>query len=522
MSNGTVDNERRQSAVAIASVDGAFWGVELRRQGAGYEVLWAKNSAEAAKNWESFGNECGVPVPPTEGDEETRRRVVLGYDGASVAFYRMSMPSVGGDEMEAMVRMQAETRLPLPGDKMEMVWRKGPASNGQISVAMAAARKDQLTDFVGRIRSLQPNEILLDSEAVVRVWQVLFGANQRTALVLNVLKDSTQACLVEEGRLNNAAVLDVGLTQFAAWTVLDETVIEAERFVQDVWSVIGLFGWSDGESLPIVVLSDGSTGYETVAECLRQSGLNATVSQPVDGLLSGQPKLGRDEVFAFRVALGLSLIALDRRDAGFNIFERVYQPTPAKKKRPLLLSMKATGAAAVLMLAAFLVVGYVLDLRSPAAVSQRMEMVAGDTKVDDLQRRQDVLKQVAQLRPDILEMMTEINASGPRGIVLDSISYKRGSPVTVTGQAQNNDQIYEFQKNLLARKVFAGVEIQSTSTVRTTAAAQAGPQSGPQSGPQAGSQTGGPGDGRADGGGRGGGQIKFTMALNYKNFSKKR
>jgi len=521
MSNGTVDSERRQSTVAIASVDGAFWGVELRRQGAGYEVLWARNSSEATKSWESFGSECGVPIPPVEGDEENRRKVVLGYDGASVAFYRMSMPAVSGDELDAIVRMQAETRLPLPSDKMEMVWRKGPTSNGQILVAMAAARRDQLTDFVGRIRSLQPSEILLDSEAVVRAWQVLFGANQRTALVLNVLKDSTQASLVEDGRLSNAAVLDVGMNQFAAWTVLDETVIEAERFVQDMWSIIGLFGCKDGQTLPIIVLSDGSTGYETVAECLRQGGLNAAVAQPVEGLLTGQPKLSPEEVYAFRVALGLSLIALDRRDAGFNIFERVYQPTPPKKKQPLLLSMKVTGAAAAVMLAAFLVVAYVVDLRSPAAVTERMETVAGDTKVDDLQRRQEVLKQVAQLRPDVLEMMTEINASGPRGVVLDSISYKRGSPVTVTGQAQNNDQIYEFQKNLLARKVFTGVEIQSTSTVRSTTAAQGSAQQG---GPQGQTPAPGPGggDGRADAGGRGGGQIKFTMAMNYKNFGKKR
>jgi len=277
-----------------------------------------------------------------------------------------------------------------------------------------------------------------------------------------------------------------------------------------MWSIIGLFGCNDAPSLPIVVLSDGSKGYETVAECLRQSGLNATLAQPVEGLLNGEPKLGRREVYAFRVALGLSLIALDRRDAGFNIFERVYQPTPPKKRQPLLLSMKVTGAAAAVMLAAFLVVAYVVDLRSPAAVAQRMEAVAGDTKVDDLQRHQEVLKQVAQLRPDVLEMMTEINASGPRGVVLDSISYKRGSPVTVTGQAQNNDQIYEFQKNLLARKVFTGVEIQSTSTVRSTTGS-GGQTQGP-----------GPGGGRADAGGRGGGQIKFTMAMNYKNFGKKR
>jgi len=101
-------------------------------------------------------------------------------------------------------------------------------------------------------------------------------------------------------------------------------------------------------------------------------------------------------------------------------------------------------------------------------------------------QRQRLMKTVAQQRPDLLKLLSEINASGGDGIKLDSFDFKKGQPVSIAGQAQNIEQVYEFQKKLLGQRDITEVKITNPAK-----------------------------DSKS-------GKLKFTINFHYRNFTKKR
>ena len=163
-----------RSAVAIAQEDGSLKAVELRRREGGFEVLWAKSSEAGDSQLGLFAAECGLSARDSvarnqslvarvtgHGGRETRdeRRgtnLVVGYNSAGVAFYRICVPAVKEKEIAAIVRVQAETRLPLPPEQVELAWRAGQIRDNEMTVTIAAARRDRLQEFVVSVRGLEP------------------------------------------------------------------------------------------------------------------------------------------------------------------------------------------------------------------------------------------------------------------------------------------------------------------------------------------------------------------------------
>ena len=72
------------------------------------------------------------------------------------------------------------------------------------------------------------------------------------------------------------------------------------------------------------------------------------------------------------------------------------------------------------------------------------------------------------------------------GIMLDSVDFKKGRPVTISGQAPGTDQLYKFQATLLNKKGITKVIIQNTAKDSKTK------------------------------------KLKFTMTFHYKNFTKRK
>ena len=92
---------------------------------------------------------------------------------------------------------------------------------------------------------------------------------------------------------------------------------------------------------------------------------------------------------------------------------------------------------------------------------------------------------MAQNRPDLLQLLADINAGQNSGIVLDSLHFKKGQPVTLTGQADNEEQLWSFQKNLAGRK---GIEDAEPSGVSQDSKSK---------------------------------KIRFTITFQYKGYTKK-
>ena len=159
------------AATAGARMQGPYRAVMLKKSEGGLQLVWKTTEEDAAADLRSFVKKVMPAVSPQSNGSAPA--AVLGLDGGGVAFYRIKVPPVDDDQLDSIVRMQAESLLPLPADQMQMVWRAADAVDGKRSCSIAAARSDQLRRFVSDAGD-SVSQILLDAEAVVKAWMELF------------------------------------------------------------------------------------------------------------------------------------------------------------------------------------------------------------------------------------------------------------------------------------------------------------------------------------------------------------
>ncbi len=505
MSNSMTDMGTWRSAMAIAQVDGKLKAVQITKlvtaeravagQGEAFEVLWAKSSKDGDVDWSRFASECGLSVGPAEQtNADGDNTVVVGFGSAGVAFYHLDLPAAKEEEMAAMVRLQAETLLPLPVKQMEMTWRTKQVQNGKVAITIAAARREYLQQFVENVRVLEPIEILLDCEAIIKAWKGLFQGDEKDAVIVSLAARSTQVCLAEDGRLSNVVVLDMGMEDFfeTANDLLDsahkaepEQTETTEMFIQDIKSALESFGHTKSIELPVFVLSDGSRAIERIVSCLKSAGLDARAALPEIDKIKVQRQFEAEQLYEYRVPIGLALMALHEPVEGLNLFENLYRPAGKEQKSPALYSPKIAGTIAAVMLALFVIVSYAVDIVSPNAIQKRLTTTDASTDIDLLMQRQKLIKTVALERPNLIELLNLVTESGDSGIKLDSFYFKKGQLVSISGQAQNSDQLYRFQETLQGKTGISQAEIQSSSL-----------------------------DSKSK-------KFKFTITFHYKNFTKK-
>ena len=455
------------SAIAIARQDSSFKAVEIRKHDSSVELVWAKTADASGEDWTSFAAECGLSLSTGPDKRNDHRKVVVGFGSVRAAFYRIEAPEVGPEETEAIVRMQAETLLPLPADQMEVAWRRGAVRDDSAAITIVAARREALQTFVGQVAAIEPSKIWLDCEGLATAWSAFFSRRETDAVVLSVMAESTQVCLIEQSKLSNAAVLDVGLADFLGSApgapedidLLEQTEI-TERYAQDVQSVLESFGLTETKVLPVYVLSDGNSLYEQVAGSLRASGIGATTVLPRFGRLIAPGGFGAAEVYEYRVPIGLALMALEAPKQAIDVFASVYQPGEKERPRAGLLSPKVSGAIAAAVLALLVIVSYAVDVTN----EKRLHRFQEGAGFKELLEQRALMKTVALHRPDLLELLSEINSGDNAGVTLDSLYFKKGQPVKITGQVRSTEQLYDFHESLLSKKGIKHALIPSTST----------------------------------------------------------
>jgi Tfp pilus assembly PilM family ATPase len=460
MSSKRTNTVTKASVVVISREENKLRGVELRKQAEVFEVLWTKDGKASEMTLGMFAGECSLPC---EGTPKTGKKgdkiVAAGFDSSGLVFYRLGVPVVKEKELAAIVKLQAESRLPLPAEQMELAWRGGEVRDGQVDVTVAAARRDHLRRFVEDVCGFEPAKILLDCEGIVKAWREFFSGDEEAAVVASIRSRSTQVCLAEEGKLVNAVSLDMGMEDLSAGVESAGQVETVERFVQDMRSVVELFGYTDSGELPIFVLSDGGSAIEEIASCLESAGLKAKVVIPQMQKLTAPIELDAADIYEYRVPIGLALIAIEARGEELDIFEGLYRLQAKKEKGRWLRSPKVTGAITAVMLALLVTALYAMDVVNDKRLTRLVEKV----DVGQFTQRQKLLKSVALQRPDLLRLLNEINSTEHDGIVLSVIHFRKGQLVTVQGQAKNEEQVWKFQKSLRTRKGIKEPRIESVA-----------------------------------------------------------
>jgi Tfp pilus assembly PilM family ATPase len=568
MSNNITDTGTRRSAIAIAKDGSRLKAVKLRKQNGLFEVIWTKSSEAGDLDWKAFELECGLAAESTEREKSSDgKMVVAGFDSAGVVFYRFDLPTVSEKEIAAMVKLQAETRLPLPAEQMQLAWRADQAQNGKVPVTIAAARKELLQKFVQNVSGFGPEKILLDCEAIVKTWRTFFSGNGRNAVVVSMTTHSTQVCLAQNGQLSNAVILDTG-TEDLSHTIQDMLALRdpvltdqtetIDRFIQDIRSVLELFGHAGSTELPVFVLSNDSEAHEVIVSSLKSAGLNVRAAFPQIEKLDARTRLNPADIYEYRIPIGLALTAIDGDTDRLDIFEQLYcSPSEAKSRRRLNTTKAAIAVAAVLLVL-LVIVAYAVDVVSTGAIEKRLKEAGLGSAIHQLTERQKLIKSVVLQRPDLLELLNQIHTKflfnakldfqsdldkgtipdellqqfeenktplsqratvsveqegtkwlitnrlkkysirkeGSRlkiydttanaGVTLDKLDFKMGRPVSITAQTRNAEEMYKFQKSLLAIKGITDVKIQNSDMDKKTK------------------------------------KLKFTMNFHYRNFTQKK
>lgn len=475
------------SVIAAVRDEAAFKAVALRKRNDCVEVLWAKSMPAGEGSWEQFAAECGLKASAksTRHDGHGGESAVIGLDSTAVAFYRIDAPNVGHEETAAIVRMQAESLLPLPASQIEVAWRTMPSTNGSADVTIAAVRRDFLQRFAGEVGPFSPQAIVPACEGTARTWHELFGDRQRQALIVSIGKQHTQVCLVVNGTVANSAVLDTGMIHLAPVGAGGDGGYEAagpiERFAQDMRTVLTSFGWIESAPWPVFVLSDGNDGVDRIVDALGQAGVQARVSVPRPQTLGMPVGLAPADLYSYREPLGLGLMTLDGGAQSLDLYGAIHAAERRKKARSSWYSTTLAAIAALIMLAVFIATSYTVDVLS----EKRLTALVDQPEFKEASERQTLLRTVARYRADLLGLLTDIGAGENDGVILEGLHFKKGQPVTVTGQADKQEQMWKFQANLRDHRNITDVEITSTSTDSKTK------------------------------------KIKFTMVFDYRNFSKR-
>ncbi|MBN2588843.1 MAG: hypothetical protein JXA96_03195 [Sedimentisphaerales bacterium] len=532
------ENTLEHSVTAIAKSGNKLKAVDIRKQDKTIEVLMMKSGEENVLNWQDFAAKCSLSFDSIEeAESEERKPVVVGYDSAGTAFSRVNIPEVEDKELESMVKLQAESRLPLPANQMEIAWRADKEKEGQIAITIAAARRQQVQGFVDKITGFKPTNIFLDCEGIVKAWKEIFSGNAQNAVIINTDSRNTQICLSKKGQLINAVALDMGTEDFTG-TNGEEQAENIERFVQDTISIVDLFGIDKSEKLQVFILSDGSDTYNDLVTSLKYEGLNATIAKPNTKKFNTKSSLSENDIFEYRLQIGLALMVIEATEKELNLFKNIYKPFGEEKEKHWLYSPKITGSIAAAILIIFLGVVYAIDVTKPNKIHDIIEQVAPNTDISTLVEQQKVLKSIQQQRIDILQLISQLSTNPTtnetqttgrgRGqmnvgrIQLDSFDFRMGRVITITGQASDHETLYNFEDQLkkipgimnvswtqsAANRSSSSNPSRATTNTRATASSRT-------------SRTTTNNNRSSMGGisGFGGESVRFSMEFNYGNFT---
>ncbi len=236
--------------------------------------------------------------------------------------------------------------------------------------------------------------------------------------------------------------------------------------------------------MPVFLLSDGGATYVSIVSSLRLAGLNARVASPNLSGLMARSELSDEDIYRYRTPIGLALLALEAGSNELNIFENLYNPIQKVVKKRWLYSSTASFAIACIMLVLLVIVSYSVDIAGPNSIERRIEESVSDVDMNQLVKRQQLIRTVARERPDLLDILKLVNDSGEKGITLTGLNFKKGQPVSITGQASSNDQLSRFEKNLQKTKGIEKVNYTANTSTKSK-------------------------------------KITFTIKFNYRNFSER-
>lgn len=425
MANEKTQSGKKQVSIGLTwSAAGRGRAVVVSRERQQLRLL-ASRPVASAEQWKDLLRQYGA-------DKSARPVVSVGLGSSQVGFYNFDVPPVSAEQLALVVRSQAEGCLPLPLEKMRFTWRADAREGGRRCI-VAAVRREML-DQVQGVLGGGPRAVVPDVQALVRGWQACYKSRREPTILLAASGREAVTVLTQGTTIHHVLRVDMDPDPSSAGLWMSD-IVQAVRTQQAVMP-----------GAAVVLMDLGSNLTDILEAQLEREGLGVSRSGPDEEKLR---RLGFDDPASAAehpAETALALMGLDEERADFDFLRPEATGEPGKAAA----GMRWTRVAVhVLAAAALLTAGmYWKDRAELKSLEATLSQSAQGKQALELLERQDYRRQIAKVRPDLLELLTMLQETQPAGVFFDSLVFELGKPVEVKGQADSYEKVYELHKNL--------------------------------------------------------------------------
>ena len=442
MNNTDKNDCRINSVVAVSTCrKQPAKAVRIDRSSGSFKLAWQKRS-QSDEQFGSFLESSFLPDPVAEDATNA-----LGINTADVAFYRIEVPPVKGEQFESIVMMQAETLLPLGLEEMSVGWRAGKAEGDRCPVTIAAARTERLKSLVAGFGSCHPSDMLINCQGTARAFTHFFNVAENKYVIMNIRQTMTELVWVNGGDFECAATIDMGTNDLDPEG--SDPAGEA-LFIHDLRDALECAGDGD-HTIKTYIVSEHQDVHAELISRMAQSGFNVSPAVPQSDKCDANTTAA--DVCEYLETIGIAMLAMDRDGGRFDLFKGLYAGPRSGQDQQSLTRLLLSCALAVVMAIVLLAVLKASDKAELAALRA--------TDFSEVIKQQDTLKLVARQRADMLDLLTKISECFPAEVIPENVTFQRNAMTTVSGKVANYEQLHKLQKDLEGKKGISNVEIKS-------------------------------------------------------------
>ena len=199
-------------------------------------------------------------------------------------------------------------------------------------------------------------------------------------------------------------------------------------------------------------MSPDAASYRHLVLHLKGSAIAAELAIPLKNLLSESSEVPTSDIYENLEAVGAAMLALDSDGDAIDLFDDLHVRSEPDSTSESLKVIKRASLISLVMLILFFAVSYMVDRARLAKLSTEQASI--------LIEQQKLRELIVRQRPDILNLLSMISQSLPEGMIIDSVEFEKGRPVTLSSNGPSYEKVYEFQKALEKQKNITDVEIQ--------------------------------------------------------------
>lgn len=434
----------------------------------------------------------------------------LGLDRATVR--RMQLPQTSTENLDRLVRFEAERYIPLPLEAVELDYQAHTdRAADRTDVVVAAARKEDAAQLDRALTETTGAQTVLDSvgTALLAAWDAVHSAEAGAVLLVDLSGQNASLVLCESGSLALARAVPSGtdalrtalaedlhvsvpeaeevrrtrgvvgleagppdLRASEESTDLEQATVWLTNLVQEVRRTLESFRSQRGGigRCTIALTGEGADTPGLVESFEEATGETVDIFDPLAGRALNLPSAGHH----FTLAYGLALRSAERSPITVDLSPRAERAGRRRRQRVTGWSAVAVVVALSLM-AAYVYAGNRLanagnELRSVESAVQRLADQVGELDVAmadaaAVAELEEVIEELGRTEARPLDVLHEVSLSLPGGVWLTEFFYDQERGVSIRGNALDAPSITEAVRVLSRKPYLAQVKLSGIAIV---------------------------------------------------------